>query len=330
MLQRKMEWESRERSFAAFTAGPLTRFWQQRYEGHFPGVNNIPVRFVRFCSPEHKRVIVICPGRIESYVKYTEVAYDLFNSGFDVVIIDHRGQGRSGRMLDDSHRGHVVQFDDYIADLASLWEREIAHGPWQSRYILAHSMGGAIATLFMQRYQPQCNAVVLCAPMFGIITRLPDWMVRSILEWAEGHQFIREGYAIGTGRWRPLPFSINVLTHSRMRYNRNLRFYADDPQLRVGGPTYHWVREGILAGENILANAGASAVPLLLIQAEEERVVDNRMHDRFCELRAAAGHPCEGDQPLVIKGAYHEILFEKDAMRSAALNAIVGFFDRHN
>jgi lysophospholipase len=160
--------------------------------------------------------------------------------------------------------------------------------------------------------------------------RLPEWMVRHILDWAEGHQRIREGYAIGTGRWRAMPFAINVLTHSRQRYRRNLRFYADEPRLRVGGPTYHWVREGILAGESALAGVGDDATPTLLLQAEEERVVDNRMHDRFCELRAAAGHPCEGDQPLVIKGAYHEILFEKDAMRSAALNAIVGFFDRHN
>ncbi|MDU1457569.1 MAG: hypothetical protein E6895_05450, partial [Klebsiella sp.] len=29
------------------------------------------------------------------------------------------------------------------------------------------------------------------------------------------------------------------------------------------------------------------------------------------------------------EGAYHEILFEKDAMRSVALNAIVDFFGRH-
>ncbi|MDI8107069.1 hypothetical protein MJN85_32560, partial [Salmonella enterica subsp. enterica serovar Anatum] len=41
-----------------------------------------------------------------------------------------------------------------------------------------------------------------------------------------------------------------------------------------------------------------------------------------------AGYPCEGGKPLVIKGAYHEILFEKDAMRSVALNAIVEFFNK--
>lgn len=86
---------------------------------------------------------------------------------------------------------------------------------------------------------------------------------------------------------------------------------------------------GILAGEEVLAGAEKDVTPTLLLQAEEERVVDNRMHDRYCELRAAGGHPCEGDKPFVIEGAYHEILFEKDAMRSVALNAIVDFFGRH-
>nr|VUD31334.1 Lysophospholipase L2 [Raoultella sp. NCTC 9187] len=91
--------------------------------------------------------------------------------------------------------------------------------------------------------------------------RFPDWMVRHILDWAEGYQRIREEYAIGTGRWRALPFSVNVLTHSRQRYRRNLRFYADEPQLRVGGPTYHWVREGILAGEEALAGVEKDITP---------------------------------------------------------------------
>ncbi len=97
--------------------------------------------------------------------------------------------------------------------------------------------GGAIATLFLQRHRVRCDAIALTAPMFGIVIRLPSFMVRHILDWAEGHQRIREDYAIGTGQWRALPFGMNALTHSRQRYQRNLRFYADEPQLRVGGPT---------------------------------------------------------------------------------------------
>ncbi|MBM0911859.1 lysophospholipase, partial [Escherichia coli] len=67
--------------------------------------------------------------------------------------------------------------------------------------------------------------------------------------------------------------------------------------------------------EQVLDGAGDDASPTLLVQAEEERVVDNRMHDRFCDLRTAAGHPVEGGRQLVIKAAYHEILFAKDAIR---------------
>ncbi|MTD39148.1 lysophospholipase L2 [Erwinia sp. CPCC 100877] len=330
MSQHKESWLKREKTFAAFAMGPLAAFWQQREECELAGVDGIPLRFVRFRSPRHDRVILVSPGRIESYVKYAELAYDLFHCGFDVLILDHRGQGRSGRMLSDTHRGHVVRFSDYVDDLERLWQREIAQGPWRKRYALAHSMGGAITTLFLQRNPGAFDAVALCAPMFGIIIRLPDWMVRHLLDWAEGHQRIREDYAIGTGRWRPLPFPLNVLTHSRVRYRRNLRFYADEPGLRVGGPTWHWVREGILAGEQVLAGAAEATTPMLLVQAEDDRVVDNRMHDRFCELRAAAGVPCYGDKPLIINGAWHEILFEKDAMRAGALNAIIDFFDHHS
>jgi lysophospholipase len=329
MFRQKMDWKTRENAYAAFTMGPLNDFWRQREEAEFTGVDNVPVRFVRFRAQKHDRVIVVCPGRIESYVKYAELAYDLFFSGFDVLIIDHRGQGLSGRMLDDSHRGHVVNFSDYVDDLTAFWQQEVAPGPWRKRYILGHSMGGAISTLFAQRNPGQCDALALCAPMFGIIMRLPDWMVRPILDFAEGHQRIRESYAMGTGRWHALPFSLNILTHSRERYRRNLGFYADNPYIRVGGPTYHWVREGILAGEEILAGAANDNTPTLLMQAEEEKVVDNRMHDRYCERRAAAGKPCEGDKPLVIQGAYHEILFEKDDMRSVALHTLVEFFNRH-
>ncbi|KAF1367205.1 MAG: lysophospholipase L2 [Yokenella regensburgei] len=330
MFRQQNDWETRENAFAAFTMGPLNDFWQQREEAEFTGVDNVAVRFVRFCAPGNDRVVVVCPGRIESYVKYAEVAWDLFHSGFDVLIIDHRGQGRSGRMLSDTHRGHVVNFSDYVDDLAAFWHQEVAPGHWRKRFILAHSMGGAIATLFLQRHAPQCDAIALSAPMFGIIIRLPDWMVRHLLDWAEGHQRIREGYAIGTGRWRALPYGMNVLTHSKERYRRNLRFYSDNPQLRVGGPTWHWVREGMLAGEQVLAGAAKDTTPVLLLQAEDERVVDNRMHERFCEIRAEAGYPCEGGKPFVIEGAYHEILFEKDNMRSVALNAIVDFFSRHD
>ena len=310
MQHHKESWLRRERAFAAFATGPLLDFWRQREECEFTGTGNLTLRYVRFTAPHHTRVILIVPGRIESYIKYPELAYDLFHCGYDVVIIDHRGQGRSERLL-------------------ALYLKEIVSQHYQQRYVLAHSMGGAIVALFLARQPRAFHAAVLCAPMFGIVLPLPPFLAHRILDWAEKRPALRDGYALGTGRWRAHPFGINRLTHSRERYRRNLRFYADDPAIRVGGPTYHWVREGVQAGRNIMRQAANITTPLLLLQASEDDVVDNRSQDLFCQALAAAGHPCEGNAPRVIEGARHEILFESDAMRAEALNATVDFFARH-
>ncbi|WP_034949456.1 lysophospholipase L2 [Erwinia oleae] len=323
-------WTSREKAFAAFATGPLLDFWRRREEDEFTGVENVTIRYVRFISPQHDKVILLCPGRIESYVKYPEVAYDLFHCGYDVIIIDHRGQGRSERLLQDSHRGHVENFEHYVDDLETLYLKEIVSRHYRRRFALAHSMGGAILALMIARQPTAFDAVVLASPMFGIFLPMPVWMANRILNWTEARPALRDGYALGTGRWRAHPFGINMLTHSHERYRRNLRFYADDPALRVGGPTYHWVREGMQAGLNILSKATAISTPLLLLQAGADKVVDNRAQDLFCQTMAAAGQPCEGGKPQVISGARHEILFEKDSMRAEALHAIVDFFARHH
>lgn len=267
-------WLNREAQFAAFVNGPLLDFWQQRDEDEFIGVDNIPIRYVRFCAPQHTRVVVVVPGRIESYVKYPEVAYDLFQQGYDVIVLDHRGQGRSRRMLADHHRGHVIKFDDYIQDFALLVQREITHSHYQQRFALAHSMG-AILTRFLAQEPTAFDAVALCAPMFGIHLPMPGWLAHRIVDWAERHQKMRDYYAIGTGQWRPLPYVVNMLTHSRERYRRYLRQYADTPEIRVGGPTYHWIRESLLVGEQIIAEADKITTPVLLLQASEDRVVHN-------------------------------------------------------
>jgi lysophospholipase len=48
MFRQQKDWETRENAFAAFTMGPLTDFWHQREEAEFTGVDDVPVRFVRF------------------------------------------------------------------------------------------------------------------------------------------------------------------------------------------------------------------------------------------------------------------------------------------
>ncbi|WP_323660277.1 lysophospholipase L2 [Pectobacterium versatile] len=321
---------TREAQFAAFATGELLDFWRQREEGEFSGVDDVPIRFVRFTAPQHDKIVVVFSGRIESYVKYSEVAYDLFHSGYDVLIMDHRGQGRSGRVLQDGHRGHVLRFSDYVDDAETLCQQHIGPKHYTRRFALAHSMGGAILAQLLIRQPETFDAVALCAPMFGIRLPLPHCVAGWIVDWAERHPAIRDYYAIGTGQWRPLPYRMNVLTHSRERYQRGIRFYADSPDLRIGGPTYHWVREAIQAGKQLLAQASAVTTPLLLLQAGEERVVDNRSQNTFCQALAQSGNANSNGVLQVIHGARHEILFETDNLRAQAFALILAHFARYH
>ena len=86
------DWLTRETQFAAFATGPLLDFWRLR-EGRVQRRGRRADPLCAFRSARHQRVVVVSPGRIESYVKYPEVAYDLFHCGYDVVIVDHRGGG---------------------------------------------------------------------------------------------------------------------------------------------------------------------------------------------------------------------------------------------
>lgn len=319
----------REKRFAAFASGPLLEFWQQRQESSFEGVGGIEITYVRFVSPDHQRAIVISPGRTEGYIKYQELAYDLFRCGYDIWIIDHRGQGFSGRMLEDGQRGHVERFDDYVEDFESFWQVAFTPQRYRRTFLLAHSMGGAISALFLTRHPDAVAAAVFCSPMLGIRLPMPKWLAKRITSVAERWRRIREHYAVGTGRWISLPYAVNILTHSRVRYRLYSYHYSDYPELRIGGPTYRWVKESIYAGEQAIAQAAKITTPLMLLQAGEERIVNNDAQDAFCQAMAQAGHPCESGGPIVIKGAFHEILFERDALRTAALLDILRFFEQY-
>jgi lysophospholipase len=73
---------------------------------------------------------------------------------------------------------------------------------------------------------------------------------------------IREGYAMEPALMA-LPFGMNALTHVDSAIGA-IYASADEPRLRVGGPTYHWVREGILAANRFWLALGMMTLTLLI------------------------------------------------------------------
>ncbi|GAL05664.1 lysophospholipase L2 [Photobacterium aphoticum] len=170
-------------------------------------------------AAHHKKAIVVVNGRIESYWKYQELFYDLFQQGYDIYALDHRGQGVSGRLAADTELGHVEQFSDYVTDLTTFYTEVVAPKNYRHRHLLAHSMGGTIASLFLAAFPDTLTSAVLSAPMHGIAIK--NWMrpiaspLARVVE-----QFQRQpGYAPGQMPYYPKPFADNPLSHSAVATN---------------------------------------------------------------------------------------------------------------
>ena len=159
---------TQETLFEQAIGGPIAALWQTRQEGFVKGTEKKNIYWCKLTNPEHKKAVLIVNGRIESSWKYQELFYDLYRQGFDVYSFDHRGQGLSDRLLSDSDMGHVYDFTDYIDDMDIVVKKHDL-SEYQQCFIIAHSMGGAIATRYLQTHpEHPFTGLILSAPMFGI------------------------------------------------------------------------------------------------------------------------------------------------------------------
>ena len=89
-----------------------------------------------------KAVLVIAHGIGEHSGRYAHVADYFTKRNLAVWACDHRGHGKSG-----GKRGHVDNFDDYLADLGQMIRIAKDHSPGVKTFLLGLSLGGLIATV---------------------------------------------------------------------------------------------------------------------------------------------------------------------------------------
>ncbi|WP_041713369.1 alpha/beta fold hydrolase [Paraglaciecola sp. T6c] len=290
-------------------------------KGDFMGHSGVNISYAYLCHPHAIGAVAISTGRIESWVKYQEVMFDLYQNGYSVFIHDHRGQGLSGRMTRNPHMGFVDDFTDYVADFKLFYQKIIEPNTQHRPQLLCHSMGCAIGALYVLAHPQDFAQLIVCAPMFGIRPALPNWLA-SILIGANllisrglGHD---ASYFLGQKNYQETEFALNELTHSEIRYRLFRDEYNLQPEVQLGGVTGHWLRAALKAMDAIEAQASQISIPVWAIQAEADTVVDNKRQSR---VLAKLPH-CEVQQ---IFGARHEMLLEEDQYRRPCLAAILAF-----
>ncbi|WP_376708392.1 alpha/beta fold hydrolase [Shewanella surugensis] len=307
-------------------------FWEQVSQSTLLTSNKLHLAYCFILHPNADRAIVISSGRIESYLKYKELMFDLYQQGYSIYMLDHRGQGLSSRLTLNPQQGHIDKFSTYINDFTCFIETVVQPHQHKELFLLGHSMGGTIGTLYMQNQPNVFKAAAFSAPMYGIKLPISRRFIRWLAERIDTSRIRREpNYILGGKDYESTPFNKNQLTHSQERYQAMLKLYQQHPQMQLGSPTNHWLVEAIDAAEEAVLAAQTPPVPLLILQAGRDSVVDNRAQNRaagiLSKIHTSSQH--QQCQLISIPNARHEIFFENDKTRNLALNSIIDFFELH-
>ena len=294
----------------------IAQFWQQDMHKGFVDTRQGKLFYAYHLPYQADFALVISSGRIEAAQKYQELLWEFARNNIAVFIVDHQGQGRSYRHLEDSHKGYVGHFDDYSQDLAQF-VNEVVERHWQGKKILlGHSMGGAIALDYLCHHRHSFSGAFLSAPMLQLDTgNIKAWQARL---WAWLMTLVGQGgrYVPGHGPYRNIPFAENELTHSEARYTRFRQLYEQHSDMQLGGVTYAWLNAAFAAIKKL--RTCQCPVPLFVAAAQCDTVVDPSPYNDFIH----------GQHQAVLKtyqGAKHELLCEHDTVRKPLIRDLLTF-----
>ena len=262
--------------------------------------------------------IIFSPGRTEFIEKYFETTADLVQRGFNVLMVDPRGQGLSDRLIEDRLKSYIGDFQDYADDLAYVVEQFSPILP-RPHVAMGHSMGGSIVLQSILSGALNPDVVVCSAPMLGLFD-LETPLIRAVIVTLSKLGLDKRNLPFQRQRsGLPIPFLGNKLTSDKDRYRTWSAFFQSTPRLRVGQPTYGWIRAALASIAYINRNARNLKIPGLMLGAGADPIVDPGSVERFARTA--------GCEYVVVPGALHELFLERDVYRDEAFKQLDHFLE---
>ena len=222
--------------------------------------------------------VLLLHGIAEHSGRYEHVGVTLNNAGFSVLSYDHHGHGRSGGV-----RGHVPSFETFLDDVEDYLEELRDTG--DPVVLMAHSMGGLIATAYCVSGRPLPDVLLLSGPALG--AEVPRW---------------QEVGAPIIGKVAPKLFIKNEFDGTRLSNNPAVgAAYETDP-LRIKGATAGLGLELFKAMDDTNAKLSRLSVPTMVVHGGADRIVPTHYSEPLGEI--------PGVTRIVLPGLEHEVLNE--------------------
>ncbi len=273
-----------------FTAGD-GYVWRYR---HYSAPPDLP--------PPRARVVVI--HGVQSHAGwYEHSCTSVSRAGFDVYFLDRRGSG-----MNEEARGDAPGFRRLLDDLAEFlrWLKEQDAG--LPTFLVAISWGGKLAAALQRRHPGLTDGLALLCP--GFCPRVaPSVKQRLAILWAR---------LVAPRRLFPIPLNDPELFTASPYWQE---FIRDDP-LSLRRATARFLIESVRLDGYLRVVPSRVRVPVLLLLAEYDRIIDNAPTRRFVERFAAT------DRTVIeYPGAHHTLEFEADP--DLHIRDLVAWLRRH-
>lgn len=253
-----------------------------------------------------RATVVLVHGTGEHHGRYEHVAAFLNHCAIEVVTGDLPGWGRSPGI-----KGHVDRFEQYV-DGVEMWvESAIARCEAEDKrpvFVLGHSLGGLIATRFVQRYakRQQLTGLILSSPCLELKLAVSPWKKRlaSLLD----------------RMWPTLRLPNDIEPHMVTRDPEIQVKYRTDP-LNYPKVSVRWFRELQRAMREAWDEREQLDIPLLVLQAGDDCLINPGGVERF--LKGVTSSDVRYD---CLPGLYHEVLNEPE--RDEVLTQIVEWMEQ--
>ncbi len=246
------------------------------------------LQYTMYQGPKKGLPIILIHGASEHGARYEGFATYLVSRGFDVVVPDLRGYGRSG-----GNKASINKFDDYSTDIKIIMAAvQKRFGYHNERFgMIAHSMGSLVALkTVLDVGQSSFFAICLSSPCLGLSFKIPLHMrvAANILS------KIAPNFLFKTNS---MPI---ILTHDeqqiQLRENDTLITPFMSARLFCQMQT---------AMQDVMSDAKDICLPLAVFQAGDDRVVNGGLAPRLV-AEVASVEKMYKEYP----GLFHEILHE--------------------
>lgn len=293
-----------------------------RNSGNFDSFDGKKMYYEYFLVEKAKASIVIVHGLSEFSKKFHEAAYYFLNQGYNVFIYDQRGHGLSFRMTKQIDLIHVDSFYDYAKDLDAFIEKIVAPTAQKPLYIYAHSMGGAVTTLYLAKEQERISKAVLSAPLFDpVVTHgVSDNVAKMGVFMAKLFLGGKKKF-FGSKEFNPEIKYNSDTDASRARFEYNMELRRNNPCYQSTPMSLSWTYGSLTIRSKLMKKRVTEGIktPMLILSAEKDRLVKIEPQFEFAKK-------CKACEIVTIKNTGHAMLAGNMAVMTEHLTRTLKFF----